>query len=1666
MHSFRLLSLPKTLLFLSAFVASEHLGAQITSYEMTTPAIASGPSLPVPYDGADDKVNLSNGNLSINIPLLTLPGRGGNNLTIGISHDSQTYHLQTGAFYTGLPYPQPTMAYGVGYQPADSFPTMPGNAFWRLQIPTLIGYRELEGLYPYCSVDGCAPAMPFYCDHFAYLDWDGTRHDFGNGEFCFWDGYDTGFYYPGNGQPGPAAGAPLPIHVNYITGTTYGKPGLQSFSGFLKLDTTNTSDAVVTERDGTQVHFNLSSLMNVTGQYLGPMPFSFTKIVDRNGNITTLTVTTGQTTSYLLTDTLGRQVTIDSTGVTYPDDTIPAPSTRHIAFGPGPTPAPSSLSLSVSGCELNYEYESNSELGSNSSSVSGTAGITTAVTFPNNEVITFGNDALGELSFIQYGEGGYKRFVYSTETIAGYGDDPNNPVECSSANTRQVTGKFECTTGTCGCMQSSSTSACAGESRTVYTPTPVTPAPVTEEFGGNQQNVVQAYDFNQNLLKTELHSFTFECWYVPLETSSQLSNGQGNLIRTTTTSYSNNCLSPASVITTYNDVSPAISSTVSYSYPSISFSWEGSNQTVTFDKPTSATYADFTGSVLKTEGTPLLWQSNSAYGVGGSYLLDLISSSSVSGGGASANTTYGYDEYGLQPSNVSVQHTTGASPPGNQTSVHRSLNGSTINTTNCPITINNGYAVSHKTYFDTGTEYQFTDPCGSQAGSSSHTFTYSYSSSYAGAYPTTITNPAGQAFNYAYDFSSGALTSLTDPNSQQTTATYVLGRLTQVNYPDGGQTNYCYTDVGGTCSQSSPPLQIVSTKKITPSLNKISTTVFDGFGRPSQTQLNSDTPSATYTLTQYDALGRKSQVYNPTRCSGITTNCGETTWGYTTYQYDPLDRVTSVTEQDGSVVATSYSGNCSTVTDEANKSRKSCSDALGRLTGVWEDPAVLNYETDYQYDGLTNLLNVTQKGGTTTSTMWRSRNFVYDSLSRLTSASNPEAGTISYGYDADNNLITKTAPSPNQQPTGTATVTTTYNYDVLNRLIGKSYHDTYTQNSATPSASYAYDGNTLTGCIIAPPGLADSYPIGHRTSMCDGSDGTSWAYDTMGRVLQERRTINTVKGDYENDAFNLDGSVSNVTSLGYGIGYSYSGAARPLSVTHSSINFVKSGTYAPPGELTGGTLGSATGFAGFTIANAFNSRLQPILLSAGVSGQSSVFSECFDFHLATAVTGPAPCSFSGTTAGDNGNVYQIVNNRVNTRSQSFNYDSLNRIANGQSSGTQWGEAYSTDAWGNMTAISSYQGKPAESLTTSASSNNQLVGLGYDAAGNLISSGSTSYVYDAENRLIWTNSSSGYRYLYDGNGERVEKCVAATSTTACPTSGTNGTLYWKGPGSNTLSETDLSGNVLNTYIFFNGQRIARNDSAGAIHYYFSDHLGSHGVVENATGSVCEQDIDYYPYGGVQYDYCHNAPQNYKFTGKERDAESGLDNFGARYYGSSLGRFMQTDPIWVKADRMLDPQRLNLYSYVRNNPLTLTDPSGMDVVLRTCSGSSTMTQCFNQVQNGLKKEDRSHVHLVEGDGKNGFKKGQYGITVDADYKGSAGNFSTLQKLANDHSATANVDVLKPTDSFNVRISVSYNAKSGLGNLSTSSMTANDFEGYTFSLQGRTRRNRSLLTKTRMS
>jgi RHS repeat-associated protein len=416
----------------------------------------------------------------------------------------------------------------------------------------------------------------------------------------------------------------------------------------------------------------------------------------------------------------------------------------------------------------------------------------------------------------------------------------------------------------------------------------------------------------------------------------------------------------------------------------------------------------------------------------------------------------------------------------------------------------------------------------------------------------------------------------------------------------------------------------------------------------------------------------------------------------------------------------------------------------------------------------------------------------------------------------------------------------------------------------------------------------------------------------MGRTAFEKRTIlgtsavtNTIGYTY-----NLDGSVATLTypNTGKVITYLPGGAGRTLTAQDiaGSINYVQNAHYAPFGGLTSMTNGAQP----ITTTNTYNSRLQPVTLSAATSA-ATILSLSYDFHAG---------------AGDNGNVFQIVNNRDNNRTQNFTYDALNRIQQGNSTGANWGEAFTIDAWGNLTNRSAVTGKTNfEGLSVTALVSNRLSGFGYDAAGNMTSNGSATYTYDAENRLLTT---AGVTYAYDGGGKRVKK--------------SSGTLYWTGMGSDNLSESDLTGVIQKEYIFFNSKRVARRDVPGtpSVKYYFSDHLGSASIVTDTIGTMIacptnsslitgEDESDYYPYGG-EMQLCNRVSQDYKFTGKQRDGESGLDNFGARYDASSLGRFMTPD--WsAGADPIPfvvpgQPQSLNLYSYVMNDPILVADADG--------------------------------------------------------------------------------------------------------------------------------------------
>ena len=102
-----------------------------------------------------------------------------------------------------------------------------------------------------------------------------------------------------------------------------------------------------------------------------------------------------------------------------------------------------------------------------------------------------------------------------------------------------------------------------------------------------------------------------------------------------------------------------------------------------------------------------------------------------------------------------------------------------------------------------------------------------------------------------------------------------------------------------------------------------------------------------------------------------------------------------------------------------------------------------------------------------------------------------------------------------------------------------------------------------------------------------------------------------------------------------------------------------------------------------------------------------------------------------------------------------------------------------------------------------------------------------------------------------------------------------------------------------------------------------------VITDSAGNI-KSDSDYYPWGG-ELQFTNNDSNHYKFTGKERDSETGLDYFGARYYGNTMGRFMQPDPVFFQTSMLSDPQRFNLYAYVRNNPLALVDPTGESIEL---------------------------------------------------------------------------------------------------------------------------------------
>jgi RHS repeat-associated protein len=887
-------------------------------------------------------------------------------------------------------------------------------------------------------------------------------------------------------------------------------------------------------------------------------------------------------------------------------------------------------------------------------------------------------------------------------------------------------------------------------------------------------------------------------------------------------------------------------------------------------------------SVLKTTTTSYEALANSNYLTNN--MLALPASVAVTGSGPGSTTTYTYDQTTPVSSGITTMHN--SSPPGgtyrgNPTTVSRYLNttGTYLNTTS--------------TIYDTGMVHVVTDP-------KSNNTTYLYSPTYVGAYLTSETNALGQTTTFAYDFNSGSVTSTTDPNNQTTSATYdEMWRPLSISYPDNGETTYSYND-------ASLDPTVTTTKLATPSPSITSGQTFDGLGRPYKTQITSVSPAITNYMT-YDALGRVYSVYNPTGCNPPTTNCGESTWGYSLYAYDALSRLTKIIEQDNSPITYTYTGSCTTVTDEAGRTWERCTDGLGRMTEVIENPGGLGYVTTYSYDALNDLVGVTQDSS-------RPRSFVYDSLSRLTSSTNPENGQIKYTYDSDGNVQTRTDARG---------IVTTYTVDAVNRITQKAYSD-----NTTPTAQFLYDTASTNGVVLANP-------IGRLSRSNTSVVESLFSYDPVGRVVTYMQTTpehNSIAFS-PSYTYDLAGHVTSFTNgLGVTFSYSVDGAGRTTQVAGLNdppqypevLAAVNSSTgFWPNSAVRDVLLGN-----GLTQTSVLNNRLQPCRLN--VNSSATALGAC----TAAIPSGSVQdFNYQYGTPEDNGNVWSWTAVGQQTFSRSYTYDMLNRLSTMSDSATNQtckGLSWVYDAWGNRTAQNVTSGT-CVAPQTPVNTNNQLStsGYTYDAAGNLTADGFHTYTYDAENRLTTVDGGSTATYSYDAIDHRVEKTTSA---------GYLDYLY------------DLAGNVEGEwqvisgytgpkahYAYMNGGLVSEY-IAGTTYFVHTDHLGSTRLVTGVTQSLIDN-MDYLPYGEQ---ISGSSSISHKFTDKERDPETastagglnGLDNFEARYMTSRLGRFMSPNSI---GGRPAFPQSWNAYSYVLDNPLSAIDPNGLDCVYLNASGN---------------------------------------------------------------------------------------------------------------------------------
>ncbi len=558
-----------------------------------------------------------------------------------------------------------------------------------------------------------------------------------------------------------------------------------------------------------------------------------------------------------------------------------------------------------------------------------------------------------------------------------------------------------------------------------------------------------------------------------------------------------------------------------------------------------------------------------------------------------------------------------------------------------------------------------------------------------------------------------------------------------------------------------------------------------------------------------------------------------------------------------------------------------------------------SYVTTYTYDMLNHLTGVSMPRSSGTQT----RTFNYTSGTTvgalLLSATNPENGTVTYTYDTNKRLATKTDAK------GQAF---NYTYDSYNRLtqisVGSTVLRTYVYDS-NPDDSY-FSQNGLGRLVeIKYPAIAESWP-----STCQASTSTvftdMFSYTQAGQVAGKRLRVGvtcsvvTAVGDLNLAySYNNEGKVTGVTyptdsnNNTPTFSYTYDSMMRLSSMTDNS-NYaqpvVNSIQYNAASQLT------AINYYGATETRAYNNLMQ--LTNITATGLN--------------------VTYNYTPGGNSGKITSATDS-ISGETVVYQYDALNRLISAQGNG--WAQTQAYDGFGNLTSRVGYGTAQSTSISTPVNAaTNQLSGYTYDANGNLISTG---YTYDAENRISYANA-DGVQYFYDAQNKRIWQ---ATCVPGYCTPGSGWVI-----NTATVNLFGADGKQVSSYtpsVSFGTQTVTFGTAA--VRSYFGGRLvGQYlpvngiykAVVQDRLGSVGK----YYPYGEER-----NAPQlpndQVKFATYTRDSATGNDYADQRYYTSVLGRFMTPDP-YAGSGGPTDPGSWNRYTYTSGDPINRVDPTGRE------------------------------------------------------------------------------------------------------------------------------------------